>query len=219
MSRFYKLDGHRPVQVNHLDADFDRWFSDPKNRRIAVFQPTNKVEVSTVFLSLDHSFTDGAPVLFETMVFGGQLDGYQIRTRTWDQAMNQHFSTCALVCGSIRQRLRKRKKGATGTYHAKRFGIYYDEKTLERLESFSTQEMVDLLKVPPARLAAIGINLTLLCTAMLKRFNLPRDTLVTEFMDTVRRWRAGEPLDIPSPWDTMAAVNQNKGDTYGQPEL
>jgi len=34
-----------------------------------------KVGVSTVFLVIDHGFDDGPPVLWETMIFGGVLDG------------------------------------------------------------------------------------------------------------------------------------------------
>lgn len=35
--------------------------------------------VSTVFLGLDHNFTQGEPVLWETMIFGGPHDGFQDR--------------------------------------------------------------------------------------------------------------------------------------------
>ena len=47
--------------------------------------------VSTVFLGMDHSFgREGGPVLFETMVFGGPLDGEQDRYRTIDEARAGH---------------------------------------------------------------------------------------------------------------------------------
>lgn len=48
--------------------------------------------VSTVFLGLDHSFaTDGPPVLWETMVFGGPMDQQQSRCAgTREQAMAMH---------------------------------------------------------------------------------------------------------------------------------
>lgn len=35
--------------------------------------------ISTVFLGIDHGFGHGEPVLWETMVFGGSLDGEQDR--------------------------------------------------------------------------------------------------------------------------------------------
>ena len=54
--------------------------------------------VSTVFLGLDHSFTPGAePVLFETMVFGGDMDQEQDRCCTYDQAVEMHKRMCEKV--------------------------------------------------------------------------------------------------------------------------
>lgn len=50
------------------------FFGDPQKRRVAYTDITSSVHVSTVFLVFDHSFGRGAPVLFETMVFG--LDDY-----------------------------------------------------------------------------------------------------------------------------------------------
>lgn len=46
--------------------------------------------VSTVFLGLDHSFDEGCPVLFETMVFEGPDAGYMERYHTWDEAVAGH---------------------------------------------------------------------------------------------------------------------------------
>lgn len=50
------------------------------------------IQVSTVFLSLDHrSVMDvGEPIVFETMIFGGEHDEYQERYRTWDEAEEGH---------------------------------------------------------------------------------------------------------------------------------
>lgn len=66
------------------------------------------VAVSTVFLGIDLSFdaflgTDlsegGSPLLFESMVFGGKLDGVQRRYATWDEAAAGH----ALLCAQVRR--------------------------------------------------------------------------------------------------------------------
>ena len=47
--------------------------------------------VSTVFLVIDHQFGDGPPILFETMVFGGdRADENQWRYLTWDEAAAGH---------------------------------------------------------------------------------------------------------------------------------
>jgi hypothetical protein len=49
-----------------------------------------KTWVSTVFLGLNHSFDDGKPLWFETMIFNGPLDGYQTRAETYKEALLQH---------------------------------------------------------------------------------------------------------------------------------
>jgi hypothetical protein len=55
------------------------------------------VEVSTVFLSLNHSFANGPPLVFETMVFGGPLDGQQDRYSTRADALAGHARMVELV--------------------------------------------------------------------------------------------------------------------------
>lgn len=50
----------------------------------------NDTRVSTVFLGLDHRFGEGPPLLFETMVFGGPLDGEMDRYETWEDAVEGH---------------------------------------------------------------------------------------------------------------------------------
>ena len=52
----------------------------------------DQLEISTVFLGIDHSFGGGKPVLFETMCFSGSYtDLYCRRYRTWDRAYQGHF--------------------------------------------------------------------------------------------------------------------------------
>jgi hypothetical protein len=56
------------------------------------------VRVSTVWLGLDHGFKfgeDALPVIFETMIFGGQFDNYQIRYHTEDEARRGHAEVVA----------------------------------------------------------------------------------------------------------------------------
>lgn len=50
-----------------------------------------EVLVSTVFLVLNHQMhPTGPPILFETMVFGGDFDGAQERYSTWAEAEDGH---------------------------------------------------------------------------------------------------------------------------------
>lgn len=54
--------------------------------------------VSTVFLGLDHSFHEGIPILWETMVFNGPLNFYQRRCGgSREQAEAMHKEVCAYV--------------------------------------------------------------------------------------------------------------------------
>ena len=55
------------------------------------------VDISTVFLGLDHQFGDGPPLLFETLVFGGPLDGEMSRYPSWDDALAGHKLMIKLI--------------------------------------------------------------------------------------------------------------------------
>ena len=56
------------------------------------------VGVSTVFLSIDHNYSDeGLPLLYETMVFGGKYDGEMWRYSTRTEAEAGHDQAVALV--------------------------------------------------------------------------------------------------------------------------
>jgi hypothetical protein len=55
------------------------------------------VRISTVFLALDHSWRDGPPMLYETLVFGGVLDGEMYRCSTREEAVLAHQVMCQRV--------------------------------------------------------------------------------------------------------------------------
>jgi len=82
----YILDGKEPVEVSDI-MTWATWFETAD--RIVKQTPINQdVRVSTVFLGLDHQFGDGPPLLFQTMIFGGEYD--QWRYSTWDEAVLGH---------------------------------------------------------------------------------------------------------------------------------
>lgn len=99
-------------QMNALDADPSQWrhyildldthevhkcslgdwaemMERRESRRVASTD-VGEVQVSTVFLGLDHNWGIGAPLIFETMVFGGPLDQEMDRYSTWDEAEAGH---------------------------------------------------------------------------------------------------------------------------------
>lgn len=90
----YILEGKVPVPCDDI-ITWGRWF-ETANRRVAKSM-IGDVEVSTVFLGLDHSFGSGPPILFETMIFGGEHDQDQWRCSTWEEAEKQHAAAIALV--------------------------------------------------------------------------------------------------------------------------
>lgn len=96
MSRYYILDEshstvpsslHEWATVNEARHEQATQGDDPwrvKRETVGEF------DISTVFLGLDHSWGDGPPLLFETMIFGGEHDGYQDRCSTWAEAEAMH---------------------------------------------------------------------------------------------------------------------------------
>ena len=91
MGQLYILDGKIPVPL------FDTTKCVSQDKIIGKDQ-FGSVSVSTVFLGMDHSFGGGGhPVLFETMIFGGEHDQYQERYCTWDEAEKGHQIACDLV--------------------------------------------------------------------------------------------------------------------------
>ena len=93
--KHYKLEGKEPRPAVDF-ADWALWF-DTSNRRVA-FTQARSVSVSTVFLGTDQALLpDDPPILFETKVFGGSLDGEVRRYATWDEAERGHRETVARI--------------------------------------------------------------------------------------------------------------------------
>lgn len=101
-NKYYILDGN-DVRLADLCA-WAEWFEhSPKDRLISLtlvdprtadtkpFGGLGDIKVSTVFLGIDHNYTEtGPPILFETMVFGGLLDQEQERYATMAEALSGH---------------------------------------------------------------------------------------------------------------------------------
>jgi len=77
-----------PVPEPNL-LKWGKWLQTPGVTRIAETK-LKTVRISTVFLGLDYSMTQGEPILFETMIFGGKHHGYQERYSTYEQAEEGH---------------------------------------------------------------------------------------------------------------------------------
>lgn len=92
MIKHYALDAdNHVVEIADL-IEWGRWL-EHANRIVGYTQINSQVRVSTVFLGLDHRFPGmppGPPILFETLVFGGPLDGDGNRYSSWDDAETGH---------------------------------------------------------------------------------------------------------------------------------
>ncbi len=106
MTDKYILDEREePIPCDDLLA-WARWF-EKADRRVAQTEVGEQAKVSTVFLGLDHRFNESegdAPVLWETMVFGGPMDQEQERYATRDEALAGHVRMAGRVRAAMEVR-------------------------------------------------------------------------------------------------------------------
>jgi hypothetical protein len=100
----YILDGKIPVKADL--KIYVKWRSAPdyveKNR--VAYTELSKGYLSTVFLTMDHSFdlSEGhTPVLFESMAFdtGTEFDSKSFRYTTWEEAEKGHAELLEKITG------------------------------------------------------------------------------------------------------------------------
>ena len=90
----YILDGKKTVKCD----DIIKWaMSFEVGDRSVAHDKKDGIRVSTVFLGIDHQFGEGEPLLFETMIFGGDHDECQYRYSTYEEAEAGHNKACLLA--------------------------------------------------------------------------------------------------------------------------
>ena len=90
----YILNGHKAVECDDL-MKWGKWFQTAD--RFVAKTIVGDIEISTAFLGIDHSSVDGLPILFETMIFGGDFDQDEWRYSTWEEAEKGHQQAVAQV--------------------------------------------------------------------------------------------------------------------------
>jgi hypothetical protein len=104
----YILDEHGNPQPCDDLMTWARWFKTADRTVSNDYDEGDEgktIRVSTVFLGLDHNFIgSGPPILYETMVFGGVLDGEMDRYATREEAMIGHQEMCRRVCETLEKR-------------------------------------------------------------------------------------------------------------------
>lgn len=92
---YYLLQGKETKKVQTMQEWAEKF--ERSNRTVKKTHLGDDIEVSTVFLGMDHSFGGVRPLVFETMVFGGLKDGEMDRYSTWDEAEEGHEKMVELV--------------------------------------------------------------------------------------------------------------------------
>lgn len=110
MSLFWTLDPHTHAVMPCTVLEWEAFMKVPfgrlvKRTSIAGF------EVSTVFtgLAADPVPEGMAPRVFETMVFGGSMNGHIERTASWDDAVEMHESVISIA--KAHQRVHRLRQG------------------------------------------------------------------------------------------------------------
>ncbi len=95
----YILVDDKPVPEPDLFI-WGAWMEANHSNRHVEDTKIGEIRISTVFLGLDHSFDEGPPILYETLVFGGALDGEMDRYATHIEAVDGHQHTVDRVKNS-----------------------------------------------------------------------------------------------------------------------
>ena len=95
--RHYILDKNGNPRPSHA-MEWGRWLDHHRMEIVLKRSHVGDVEVSTVFLGIDHNFDEvGPPILWETMVFGGEFDEDQARHTSKENALKGHERYVKLI--------------------------------------------------------------------------------------------------------------------------
>jgi hypothetical protein len=115
-------DGKTPIPIDITNPDdLRRWgafmFGEFFERRVVGKdeftdkETSESVEVSTVFLGLDHGYgMTERPILWETMIFGGAHDENCERYSTWEEAKRGHAVWCKIAQGMSSKEARRERR-------------------------------------------------------------------------------------------------------------
>ena len=93
---WYILDeNNKPIRSTIVDCG--KWLEENPERKAVKQEHIDDVYISTVFLGLDHAWNSDIPVLWETMIFGGEHDQYMDRYTSIEDALEGHQTALNLV--------------------------------------------------------------------------------------------------------------------------
>jgi len=92
----YILKDGKPIAVDDV-LEWALWFETAE--RVVAKDDIGGAHISTIFLGIDYNFDSGPPVLWETMIFGGEHDEYQERYTSEKDARAGHKRAVELAGG------------------------------------------------------------------------------------------------------------------------
>jgi len=93
---WYILDeNNKPIRSTIVDCG--KWLEENPERKAVKQEHIDDIFISTVFLGLDHAWNSDIPVLWETMIFGGDHDQYQERYDSYEDALEGHQTALNLL--------------------------------------------------------------------------------------------------------------------------
>ena len=93
---WYILDeNNKPIPSTIVDCG--KWLEENPERKAVKQEHIGDIFISTVFLGLDHAWQSDIPVLWETMIFGGEHDQYQDRYTSVEDALEGHKTALTLI--------------------------------------------------------------------------------------------------------------------------
>jgi hypothetical protein len=95
---WYTLDeNNKPVASSAIE--YSRWMEQNPTKKALKQEYIGDIYVSTVFLGLDHSWPEdeSKPLLWETMIFGGEYDQFMDRYTSVEDALEGHQKAIDLV--------------------------------------------------------------------------------------------------------------------------
>ena len=88
-------ENNKPVASTANESSL--WMENNPEKKAVKQERIGKIFISTVFLGLDHAWNSDIPVLWETMIFGGEHNQYQERYTSYEDALEGHQTALNLV--------------------------------------------------------------------------------------------------------------------------
>lgn len=95
---WYILDeNNKPIRSTIVD--YGKWLQENPEKKVVKQEDIDDIRISTVFLGLDHAWPKDnvKPLLWETMIFGGEHDQYMDRYTSYEDALKGHQIALNLV--------------------------------------------------------------------------------------------------------------------------